>query len=89
MVEDANAHSPEDSAGQSRVWEGVKRNLLDSDNVDGFPGDEYLETIATRAQRSGIIMPIRTWEGGYYLSPIGRQVRTFVNIEAALNPRAA
>lgn len=86
MAADAEAHSPEDNAGQSHVWLKVKQQLLDHNNSDRFLSEEYLETIAKRGQRSGLIMPAGTWARGYYLSPIGRQVREFVDIEAALNP---
>jgi len=89
MAEDAAARSPEDVAEKSRVWDAVKERLLDPERVDSFPSEDYLTTIAIRAQRSGLIMPLATLAGGYQLSPIGREARTFVNIETALNPSAA
>jgi hypothetical protein len=50
-----------------------------------FPSRQYLEAVAARAQRSGLISPITGLDGTHYeLSPIGREVRDVVDIPAAL-----
>jgi len=61
------------------------RNTVD-EVIALFPSESHMLAVATRAQRSGLILPIvgNIDVTGFYLSPIGREVRDIVNVEAAL-----
>ncbi|HEX6957764.1 MAG TPA: hypothetical protein VF194_07240 [Ferrovibrio sp.] len=81
MREDANAQAPEDPAEQIEVWNTVVAKLVGN---GVFPSEAYLEAVTARSQRTGLIIPTGTFDGGYRLSPIGRSLRHVVNIEQAL-----
>ncbi len=83
MAEDSAWHrSPEEPDKRPTVWHMVTT----SSKLSGlFPDNEYLEAVAGRAQRSGLILPKTGWGTPIYeLSPIGRAVRGIVDIDAAL-----
>jgi hypothetical protein len=68
------------------LWNITANSLVKEPPSRGiFPSVAYLSTIATRATRSGLIYPITTVTGiAAELSPIGREVRNLINIDAAL-----
>ncbi len=74
--------TPEEPDKRPTVWHMVTT----SSKLSGlFPDNEYLEAVAGRAQRSGLILPKTGWGTPIYeLSPIGRAVRGIVDIDAAL-----
>jgi hypothetical protein len=77
MAEDAQLATPP-PPGSTGLWKVLKTSGL-------FPSEEYLAAIATRAQRSGLISPITGWGGTHYeLTPMGREVRSIVDIPTAL-----
>lgn len=68
----------------SAIWHGVANEMIRQ-----FPSKEHMEAIAARAQRSGMILPISGFDGTLFeLSPLGREVREFVDIEAAVRATA-
>lgn len=83
MREDAVSQSPEGPAEQIEVWRTVTAKLVGGGE---FPSEDYLEAVTARSQRTGLITPTGTFDGGYRLSPIGRALRQVVNIEQALRP---
>lgn len=60
------------------LWQSIKKIGL-------FPSDQYLDAVAARAQRSGLIIPITGFDGTHYeLSPIGLEVMSLVDIGSVL-----
>jgi hypothetical protein len=77
MAEDAKLATPP-PPGSADLWRVLNTSGL-------FPSPQYLAAVAARAQRSGLISPITGLDGTQYeLSPIGREVRSIVDIPAAL-----
>ncbi len=82
MIEDEKIESAGNSAiTPGQAWATTLKNLLAV-----FPSPEYVGAVAARAQRSGLLFSPRATFGttSYQLSPIGREVRAFVDINAAL-----
>jgi hypothetical protein len=73
--------TPRPANSDGKLWRIVTKK-----SQDLFPSLQYIFTVATRAQRSGLIMQaIAGYGGGYFqLSPIGVQLREIVDILPAL-----
>jgi hypothetical protein len=87
MAEDAQFYStPRPPESAADLWRLVTESLVQSPPAASlFPSVKHPEAIAARSARSGLILPVNTYGGSFYeLSPIGREMRKFVNIEAAL-----
>lgn len=90
MAEDEKFFSvPRPPSNEASVWKPTLDAVVDTAGTgEGFPSVEYATAVAARAQRSGLIIALSVWGGtAYALSPIGREVRKFVAIDAALNPQ--
>ena len=85
LAEDkAWAPPPAGNGDNGNVWTAVERKLKTD-----FPRPYELFSIATRAQRSGLIIGFSRSGGPWYeVTPLGRDVRQFVEIEEALQPEA-
>lgn len=82
MAEDKRWNEMNESPdARPTVWHMVTSSAL----AGIFPDDRYVQSVAARAQRSGYILALSGWGSMVYeLSPIGREVRDLVDIEAAL-----
>jgi len=87
MAEDKAFYStPRPPNSEGAFWLWVIETAVKAPPLAGtFESIEYLNAVAARAVRSGLILPIAGFDGtSYALSPIGKKVREFVNIESAL-----
>jgi hypothetical protein len=74
------AASTELDTSGAQIWLWVIEALEDI-----FPDGDLVSAIAARSQRSGLVIPLSVVGGtAYALSPIGKEVRDVVDIEAAL-----
>lgn len=88
MSADKKYHAaPQPKPKEQSIWSDALYTV--SGGGRPFPNSDYATAVAVRALRSGLILPLQLMSSpAYLLSPIGYEVRTVIDIDAALNPNA-
>lgn len=81
------------SSNQNGLMGPLWHKLVEPVGRGIFQSPDHLLAVVTRAQRSGLIIAVAAGGSGggmlnaldYKLSPMGREMRTFLNVEAVLN----
>ncbi len=86
MVFDKDFYStPRPDKSEPALWGAFVRSVLPT-----YSSELELRSIAVRAQRSGLILATPGFDGGFFeLTPLGREIRGYIDINVALGGDAS